>query len=860
MIRILLVLFLLPSLFFVKPSLAEEDLENKIAESADAGTEINVKNADIESLIRIFSKKTKRNYILDERVKGTVSIYLPGKISSEEAIYILDSVLALKGFTAVPIGDNIWKIIPAQEAKQTTVPIVGDGPGRGTPSVVTRFINLKYVSAEDVKQLISSLISPYGLISAYTGTNSLILIDSEDNIKRLMKIIDYLDLPSTDSEMVIIPVEHAVATELAETIKEILSSGDSGDSGSVIPVANVAATRQDRRATRRQPGGTTSNTAQPTSLTVAMRPKEPKIIGDERTNSIIVVADEETTARIQALVEELDSPVDLSGNSYFVYRCQHASAEELAEVLSGLADGGSSSSSSSGNATAREASAERSRERTASQTRTPGQSRTSTSGSGGVSSVSLGENISITADPATNSLIIVANRSDYEKIRKLLKELDVKRRQVLVEALILEVGIDDTISQGFEFNTATGGRDGGVFSANNFGGLASLISNPTQLQDFTLAAASAGSLTLPGGTTIPSHSVLLRASQNNSNVNVLSAPRILATDNEDAEIVVGQNVPFISSTASNQTDLNNVFNQIDRQDVGITLRITPQISSSDFVSLKIFTEVSNVVASTAGSELGPTTTIRTSDTTVIAKDGQMIVTGGLMSDDITESERGIPFLKEVPLLGELFKTTTEVSRRTNLLIFITPRIVKDQFDARDISLEKRDEIQEVIESYDMYPDRQENLYDESLHNVMDGRLDEGTKPGTIRAKKRISKISETIPKITALPEISVAKGTYLIFELTEDLSEGIWPEVFAEVEESLLAVRLPKDVNSSVKNFFQAGRMYHYKFNNSEISLQVVGVFEDLNEAEKYYPALKDKWYTLSSYEILNLGRGPWLQ
>ena len=266
----LLVLFILFSTCLAQ----SPELEEKIAK--DSTTEINVKNADIEALVRIFSKKTKRNYILDERVKGTVSIYLPGKVSSEEAIYILDSVLALKGFTAVPIGENIWKIIPSQEAKQTTVPIVGESEGRGTASVVTRFINLKYVSAEDVKQLIASLISSYGLISAYTGTNSLIMIDSEDNIKRLVKIIEYLDIPSSDSEMVIIPIEHANAIEVAEKLNEILKN----DSDKTSAASNIPNTGQDSKTINRRQARLDQNLANanaslsPTSLTVAMRTRD----------------------------------------------------------------------------------------------------------------------------------------------------------------------------------------------------------------------------------------------------------------------------------------------------------------------------------------------------------------------------------------------------------------------------------------------------------------------------------------------------------------------------------------------------------------------------------------------------------
>ncbi len=884
-----------PNLLDAQAPKLDEKLEDEIVKGSN--TEINVKNADIEALVRIFSKKTKRNYILDERVKGTVSIYLPGKVSSEEAIYILDSVLALKGFSSVPIGENIWKIIPATEAKQTTIPVVEGGNGRGTASVVTRFINLKYVSAENVKELVSALISSYGLVSAYPATNSLILIDSEDNINRLVQIIERMDLPATDSEMIIIPVKHAIATDLAEKISQILnidSKEQQSGAGLALPVSS---TSSQRRLT-----GTDGETAivpattRAGNVTVNSRAKDPKIIGDERTNSIIVVADNETAARIQALVDQLDSPIDLSGDGFYVYRCQYASAADLANVLSGLAGGGGSSGSSSsqtassnqgGFGSNSNSSLSGQNSNSNSNSRFSGQSKSGQSRGGfgsnsqsstasqprTATSVNLGNNLTITADPATNSLIIIGSRTDYEKIKKLLKDLDVKRRQVVVEALILEVGVDDGKTLGTEFSGSGGGKDGGVFGSNNLGNLATLLSNPSQLQDFTLAAASAGSLTLPGGITIPTQSVLVRAAQNNSNVNVLSSPTIIATDNEDAEIIVGSNVPFISSTASNQTDLNNVFNQVDRQDVGITLRITPQISSSDYVKLKLFTEVSNVVTGTEGSALGPTTTVRTSDTTVIAKDSQMVVIGGLMSDNITEAVRGIPFLKDMPLLGFLFRTNSDRQIKTNLLIFITPRIIKDQFDARDHAIEQRDDFRQVMDTYKIKPNRDEVLYNENLDQVIDGQVYEGTKPSTIRPQN--NPVEPVAPQANSnelsfndedriepkfKDTASASLGSYFVLELSKGLPEGVWPDLFSKNNGGLVGVRLPQEVSSYAKKFFESGQKISYSFNGQEVPLEVIGAFKSLDEAEEYYPNLKSNWYSLPPQEILNLGQGPWIK
>lgn len=883
----------------------EEEAEKELEAAEKSGsTEINVKNADIAAVVRIFSRKTKRNYILDERVKGKVSIYLPGKISSDEAIRILDSVLQLKGFTAVPIGDNLWKIIPSREARQTTIPTITSEEldsdhleSRGSPSMVTRLIHLKFVGSDEIKQLLTPLVSSEGLINAYTGTNALIIIDAEENIHRLEAIINSLDIPYSDQEMAIVPVNHAEATDIAEKVNQILGEEESQDDAS-------AAGNQGRL---RLPGAMrTSAPGQPPdpeargidSVTVAGRVKASKIIADERTNSLIVVADPNRLARIRALVSELDSPVDLSGNRFYVYRCQNADAESLAEVLAGLVGQGTTGTGSretTGLSTA-DRSQEQSQRRLDRQRRTPGQSRTTPDTATGPTTVNFGEEISITADPSTNSLVINSSKTDYMKIRGLLEQLDVKRRQVLVEALVLEVDITDQTDTSFEFLASGGGEDGGVFAANNLGNLASLLSNPTQLSNFSVAAASAGSLTLPGDITIPTQTVLLRAARNNGHVNVMSAPNILATDNEEAEIVVGQNVPFIASTSTSQDNLNNTFNQIDRQDVGITLRITPQISSNDFVTLRMFTEVSDLVPGTTGSDLGPTTTVRTSETTVITKNGQMIVIGGLMADNIQSSESGIPFLKEIPVLGNIFKSTTDIERRTNLLIFITPRIVSDQFDARDTTIEQREEFADELGKFDVMPERRDILENDKVHDVILSHLEDfdGTAPTTIRpgstgAGKVSAGLAAVPVTVKAAPQLPSEKSQtqvtvsvpgaptgalrktrretglngfshpYVILQIVEpDNLPASLP--FRARDGKFVAVELPAGGHSAAEDFFKAGRTYRYNAGSSTVRLRVLGRFASTTEAEEYYDLDGGEWHVLSPYEIMNLGKAPWIK
>lgn len=879
----------------------------------DASTEINVKNADIAAIVKVFSKKTKRNYILDENVRGKVSIYLPGKVTSDEALQILESVLALKGFTTVPVSKNLWKIIPAKDAKGATIPTKLSSDGNVTAAIVTRLVNLKYVNAEDMQQIVSQMISPNGIVNAYTGTNALIIIDSEDNVVRLLDIINNLDVPFTSQEMTIVPIKYAEATDIAEKLKEILTDEKNNTTASNLPNGNMPPRflGQNRMP---QPnhgapaqGGAMANI---NGKTVSSRVKEPKIIADERTNSIILLADDETTVRIKALIDQLDSQVDLSGNRYYVYRCQHANADDLAQVLSGLSSGSSSNSGNTPNPGLKKNNNEgknKTQERLTNQSRQLGTSRLSSKSDDGVQSATLGEDVSITADAATNSLIISASKTDYKKILNLLAELDVKRRQVLVEAMLLEVGINDTTTNGMEWMTSNGGKDGGFFATNTTGSLQELFKNPDNLSGFTMAAASSGSLTL-GNIKIPSQSVLLEAASVSSNANVLSAPNILTADNEEAEIVVGQNVPFLASTSTSSDNLNNTFNQIDRQDVGITLRITPRISEGDFVTLKVFTEVSSVVTATANSTLGPTTTVRTSETTVIAKDNQMIVTGGLISDNNSTSEDGVPFLKDIPILGHAFKKSTNAFDKTNLLIFITPRIIRDQFDARDTTLEEKEKLEDIIAFNEMVPDRKEQLQSPRLNQIATSENYEGVPPSMITAPKdndsKIIKSSGEVLKLKASPRIRRVAGNSNInnnskVNIANNTSKNEQPMASINLDkitnsnivksgksnimnnaasagnqkyvvmkllsnnastpfktsQKVFGIMIPSDANLTAKDFFTPGSYYVYNNNGQKIKLVTQGVFNDRAKAEYIYEELKNtSWNTLPANEIMNLG------
>jgi general secretion pathway protein D len=894
---------------------------------SDIAAAINVKDAEIATIIKVFSKRLGRTFILDERVKGKVTMYIPdpGQISTLEALKILDTVLALKGFTTVPVSDNLWKVIPSRDAKQSTIPTLMDSPkaslksdpgsqlpaSLGGAAVVTKLIRLNYVSAGEVQPALAQLISQDGLITAYSGTNALIIIDYEDNVERLVRLIESLDVPFYDQDMTMIPVKHADAVALSDKLKELLleqgqadpSSGMGGNNGMNLGIV--------RRPPGMGQGGIPPLGGQPNlSIAGPLRSRAPKILADERTNSIIVVADEETTARIRALVSELDSAVDKSNNRFFVYRCQHAKANELAEVLSGLVGGGSGGGGGTsannrpgglgggfnddggglggnrrggGGGLGGGGGGLGGGNRLGQTRRSPGNS-SQQSQNNTPTSVQFGENFSLTADPATNSLIINASKADYEKLKDLIDQLDVKRRQVLVEAMILEVGVDTSKIMGLDFLTSTGGADGGLISQSNFGGasgIGSLLTNPTGIAGFSVAAASAGTISIPGGT-IPSQAVLLQAAQSNQNVNVLSSPTLLTTDNQQAEIVVGRNVPFLASTSTNSVNLNNTFNQIDRQDVGITLRITPQISSNDYVTLNIFTDVSAVVDS-ANTDLGPTTTVRSSETTVIAKDGQMIAIGGLIADEANDAVNGVPFLKDIPIFGELFRRSTDRITRSNLLTFITPKIVKDQFDAREATLEKRDRTEAIIQKDEHYPPREEVLRNKKIDNVAEvtrGGIFE--KPTTIlppagipqpedltqsgdlpRENLKVS-IPPLLPQSASVNEedqntphvVAAGVDTYFVLEVVKGkIDRDELP--FSVNKRKIIGVIAPGGDVTGKGAVFEVGSFYRYGDPSTGL---VVKVLERGPAAElgSMYDLGETVWHRLTPIEIFNFGKGPW--
>ena len=635
-------------------------------------------DVDLGVLVKFMGEITGKNFVMDERVQGKVTVISPTKITPEEAYQVFQAVLQVKGFTTVPTGAAI-RIIPTKDAKETSLRTVTDGIGKvPVEEYITRLIPLEQVDAPDIVPVLQPMVSKDGLISAYAQTNAIIIIDSAANVERLSRLIAELDVPSSRRHTELIPLKHATATELADTVQQVLDETRATAPGQPPPPPRPPGSGQLRSF---------------------------RITPDDRTNTLIVSAAAEQMQQIKALVERLDVPLPPGSGRINVYYLKYANSEDMLPVLldilgapggartqqqqrtpPGQAAGGTRSQRARGSSL-RRSSMERQR-RPPVQPAQGGQA-------GQQPAIEFAGDVRITADPSTNALIISAAPEDYALLLGVIEKLDIRRRQVYVEAIIMEVTLDRMRQLGIETQGGVALAQGVGFSRLNLGNINQLLTNPATLQGLALGAVSESTITLPDGTKVPAQVALLTALQSDNDVNILSAPNILTTDNEEAEIIVGQNVPFVASRATSETNLSNTFATIEREDVGITLRLTPQISEGQVVRLALFEEVSAIVPNPLlnANDVGPTTTVRSASTTITVKDGQTIAIGGLISDSITHGESKIPFISDIPVIGQLFKNTNSSKNKINLLIFLTPHVIKDEVDAEAVSLNERDRFQ-----------------------------------------------------------------------------------------------------------------------------------------------------------------------
>ena len=671
---------------------------------------------DIQDLIQTISEITGESFILEESVKGKkITVVAPGGFKSENAMRLFETILSLNGFSVVKKnGVNI--IVPKRDIKFQDIPTeIGTDYSDPSDRFITRLVELQNVQANDVANILRPLVSREGDIVVYPATNTLIIIERVDNLNRILKIIENFDV---ETEIEFIKIENADASEVATKLLEIFG-GTGRSSGAATrraaTTAQRAAQQQSRtsRATRRSAAQTQQQapaiTAQSTQESA---PVSFKVITDERTNSLIIIAYPSDMAKIKAVIEILDVKTDEPQEGIFVIRVLNADAEQIVSVLSALFGGGGGGSF--GGSTLQRAQ----------RTSGFGSGNSFGSGTGGssfgqgqtrqtiqrqniggrtASVVAEADGLRVTADPATNSVIVIGSRKDYQEIKEVIDELDIRRKQVFVEAAILEVSLDKirsfgtNLSLGFTINDSTL-----AFGGTNLPGVPSLLgvaANPEasanligSLSGLFLGVVGEevdvdGSGPIPP---IPSFTALFQALTSLTDVNVLSTPSIITTDNEPAEIIVADVIPF--PTGSTVGDGGVTVQTIEREPVGIRLSITPQISEGDFLNLNILTEVSAIrnapVPGLNTEEFGIATTTRTADSSVVVKNGQTIVIGGLVQDRESVLQNRVPVLGSIPVLGNLFKFKQRQSTKINLLILLTPRIVENEVDMQRI-LEER---------------------------------------------------------------------------------------------------------------------------------------------------------------------------
>jgi len=584
---------------------------------------------DIAMLVKFIADITKRNFILDNNVSGKVTVVSPRKMTIDEAYRVFESVLEVNGFTTVRSG-NVTKIIKSSEAVTKGIETRTHESSSREDRLVTQIIQLKYVDAEDMKNLITPLISKSSSqIMSYPQSNLLIITDTISNLKKIMDIIKVIDVKRFSQEVKVIHLEHASATDLSNKLTQILSGAGTDASSRAI--------------SRRMPGATSTK-------------EPPKILPYERTNSIIVVANAQDVSYISEMITDLDIPTPSGKEDIHVYYLQNANAEEVAKVLSGMP------TLTSPDATPR-----------------PGTTTgmTSNISSSGTSSQ---QNFKISPDKATNSLIIFADPYTYNNIVDTIRFLDIPRKQVYVEAFIMEVNSEANFEIGVQWSffddfKYDGGKKTGAWIGRTTD---TSIAKPSDFPAGPLLGVIGQAITLNKGgveITLPSMASFINAVSGDKDVHIISKPQLITMDNKQAEIKVGKNIPYVTREDTDSTNINRTVRTYDYRDVGVTLKFTPQINQEGGVRMELFQEITHLVPGTGEEKFAPTTYKRSATTAVSVRDGQTMVIGGLIGDNLTIGNSKVPLFGDIPFLGYLFKTLSRDREKTNLYIFITPHII-----------------------------------------------------------------------------------------------------------------------------------------------------------------------------------------
>jgi general secretion pathway protein D len=598
---------------------------------------LNFVNADIEGVVKAVSDITGKNFVLDPRVKGTVNIVSARPVARDLVYEVFLSALRLQGYAAVE-DRGVVKILPEGDAKLYS--------GRG--QVQTRVFTLKHESAAQLVPILRPLIPPANIITAHAARNVLVITDYVANLQRLARIIDSMDQPG-DSDAIVIALAHASAMDVAQTVTRLFAE---------TPAAAGAADTSQRLV----------------------------VIPDARSNSLVARSDNPSRiARLRSIVAMLDSPTSAAGNLHVVY-LKNAEAVKVAETLRAIYLGEGVPA-----AVARPAAL--------AIPPSPVGAPAAMAPLPVTQAAALVPGM-IQADPATNSIIIHAPDAVYNNLRAALDKLDVRRAQVYVEALIAEITAEKAAEFGVQWQSLSGVEKSGTnaFGGTNFGGpgqnVLSIAANPASAGRGLNVGVINGVVNIPGIGEILNLNLLIRALESDSNANILSTPTLLTLDNEEARIIIGQNVPFITGSyaVTGAATTPSPFQTIERRDVGLTLRVRPQISEGGTVRLQIYQEVSSVVDTILPNPAGVTTNKRAVESIVLVDDGQIVVIGGLIQDGVRETVEKVPFLGDIPLLGALFTYSTRSRSKTNLMVFLRPTVLRTAQRAESLTTGRYDYI------------------------------------------------------------------------------------------------------------------------------------------------------------------------
>lgn len=621
----------------------------------------NATDVDLSDMILQVSAVTGKNFILEKNVRGKITIISENPMTIDMFYEAFLSALAINNKTTVMTPSGLLKIIDTKDVKTEPKDIFKSDvspEATNTDQYITRIIQLTNISANEIAQIIKPMVSKTGEAIPYPTTNSLIITEMGSHINHILKIIKELDQEGPQEVLDIIPILHADAKSIADKVTEIFDKEDNSSN---------TRSRRRRRSRRNQP-----DLEDVQSIS--------KVIADERTNSILIMGTKRSIIKVRALIAQLDRSMEGAQGRIHVYYLKYAKSKDVSTVLSSLVQDAKTKSSSTNARGAR------------------GKAAATTDSS----SVTLEGGVKVTADEATNSLIVVASPKDFSTlVDNVIKKLDVRRPQVYLEAVIMSLDVQKTQTVGVSgfgglINTLAGGN-----RLNSFAGI--LPSSSSAIS--TIAGASGGfgggvvssdtiDFTLSDGSSvsIPAVSGIIMALASDTNANVLSTPSIMTLDNEEATIQVGQEVPVPSGTT---VSAGVTTFDVSREDTGIILKITPQISENDTVRLQISQEITSVF--TSDPNLGPTLDKKSVETVVLANNKQTIVIGGLIDDKATVSTQKVPLLGDIPVLGSLFRTRQTTKEKSNLIVFITPYIVRERKDYMAILKKRLEERNKFID-------------------------------------------------------------------------------------------------------------------------------------------------------------------